>query len=784
MAGLVDAGGAGVGAQHAAPLLAARRLPLKAASAVGAEPRLHRGHADVVLPVPVPRSYTYLIPAELAERVVPGSRVVVPVQRRQVVGLVVAVDVPAPDVPAKPLAAAPDGEPALSAALIELGRWIGSYYGAPLGLALRALLPGALWSVRRPAGPPEQAERVIGLTQALPWLLERERAFRRAPQRRVGYEALEALGGSAPLRHLLDRLGLSRAVLDGLVKQRLARYTDVPRARDPFADLSSPPPPALTEAQLGVVSGIAGTPADIPILIHGVTGSGKTLVYLELLRGVVASGQGAILLVPEIALTPQTVARVRGVFGDQVAVLHSGLSDGERADAWRALRRGERPVAVGPRSAVFAPVQRLGAIVVDEEHESSYKQGTAPRYHARDVALTRARLEGARVILGSATPSLQTLQLARTGPVCPLPLPGRIGARALPAVDVIDLRSAPRVAEARGIPWTEPLDHAVRGALARAEQLILLLTRRGFATYLQCPACGDVRDCPHCAIALTVHQTPRVLRCHYCGHEEPIPTACRVCGKETQRMRGLGTQQLEHFVGRRFPEARIARMDLDTTSTKWAHHRILDRMAQGKVDILLGTQMIAKGLDFPNVTVVGVVDADTGLHLPDFRAAERTFQLVAQVAGRAGRGPKGGRVFVQTRAPDHPAIRAAAAHSVAGFAAAELPLRAPPNPAYPPHVGLARFVAVHEDERLAQAAAEGVAAWLRRANTERLGGALTVLGPAPCPIMRLKGRWRWHVLIKSPEARPIGRVVRAWGRGRGVGARGAVVVDRDPVSLL
>src|SRR5436309_2749181 len=264
----------------------------------------------------------------------------------------------------------------------------------------------------------------------------------------------------------------------------------------------------------------------------------------------------------------------------------------------------------------------------------------------------------------------------------------------------------------------------------------------------------------------------------------PGATACRLCGKETQRMRGLGTQQLEHFVGLRFPEARIARMDLDTTSTKWAHHRILERMAEGKLDILLGTQMIAKGLDFPNVTVVGVVDADTGLNLPDFRAAERTFQLVAQVAGRAGRGPKGGRVLVQTRAPDHHAIRAAAAHSVAGFAAAELPLRAPPNPAYPPHVGLARFVAVHEDERLAVQAAERVAAWLRRANTEQLGGALTVLGPAPCPIMRLKGQWRWHVLIKSPEARPIGRVVRAWGRGRGPGARGAVVADRDPVSLL
>src|SRR5437870_3975198 len=660
--------------------LAARRLPLKAASAVGAESRLQPRYAEIVLPLPVPRPYTYEIPGELARRVVPGARVVVPVQRRRVVGVVTAVDVTAPAVTAKAIGAAPEEEPGLTGPLLELGHWISRYYGTPPGGALRALVPGALWSVGRPAGPAEGTDRVVALVAAVPSLLERERVFKRSPKRRVAYEALEALGGSAPVRHLVQRLGLSPSVLEGLVRQGLARYADVARPRDPFAGLSSPPPPELTADQRRVVAGILATPQGTPVLIQGVTGSGKTLVYLDVLRSVVASGDGAILLVPEIALTPQTVARVRGVFGDQVAVLHSALSDGERADAWRALRRGERRVAVGPRSAVFAPVQRLAAIVVDEEHEPSYKQGSAPRYHARDVALVRARLEGARVLLGSATPSLETLHLAAQGRVVRFELPERIGARPLPPVEVVDLRSAERVPEARGVPWTTALDEAVRDALGRGEQVILLLNRRGFATYLQCPACGDVRDCPHCAIALTVHQTPPALRCHYCGHEEEIPTACRVCGKETQRMRGLGTQQLEHFVGRRFPEARIARMDLDTTSTKWAHHRILDRMAQGKVDILLGTQMIAKGLDFPNVTVVGVVDADTGLHLPDFRAAERTFQLVAQVAGRAGRGPKGGRVYVQTRAPDHHALRAAAVHSVAQFVAAELPLRALPNP--------------------------------------------------------------------------------------------------------
>src|SRR5207237_507564 len=384
--------------------------------------------AEVVLPLPVPRPYTYEVPPELSGRVVPGARVVVPVQRRRVVGVVTAVDVAAPAVTAKAILAAPDEEPALAGPLLALGRWISRYYGTPPGWALRALLPGALWSVRRPAGAAEGTDRVVARVATLPPLLERERAFQRSPKRRVAYEALEALGGSAPLRHLVERLGLSRATLDGLVRQELARYADVARPRDPFAGLSSPPPPELTADQRRVVAGILATPPETPVLIQGVTGSGKTLVYLDVLRSVVASGAGAILLVPEIALTPQTVARVRGVFGDQVAVLHSGLSDGERVDAWRALRRGERRVAVGPRSAVFAPVQRLAAIVLDEEHESSYKQGTAPRYHARDVALERARLEGggARVILGSATPSLETLHLAAVGKVVRFELPDRI----------------------------------------------------------------------------------------------------------------------------------------------------------------------------------------------------------------------------------------------------------------------------------------------------------------------------------------------------------------------
>ena len=745
-------------------------------------------YVAVVLPVPVSRPYIYEVPAELADRVVRGARVVVPLRRRKVIGIVMeAVAGAAGSLDIKPITAAPDDEPALSPALLELGRWLSDYYGAPLGLSLRALLPGPLWSVARPAGPAPAAERLFVLTgNGMDSLLERERRFKRAPKRRAVYETVEALGGSAPVSHLVGQLNISASVLDGLVQQGLARIERVPEMRDPFADLSSPPPPSLTEDQRAAVGGILETPVDKPVLLHGVTGSGKTLVYLEVLRSLVAAGHGAILLVPEIALTPQTVARLRGVFGDQVAVLHSGLSDGERADAWRALRRGERLVAVGPRSAIFAPVQRLGAIVVDEEHEPSYKQGSAPRYHARDAAARRAELERARLILGSATPSLETLDQVSQGHVARFALPDRVGAWPLPPVEIIDLRSAPRIPPAEAgvgggmIPWSEALDQAISGALERGEQVFLLLNRRGFATFVQCPACGNVPGCPQCAIALTVHQTPPAMRCHYCGHEERIPETCVVCGHATQRLRGLGTQQLEHFVGLRYPRARIARMDLDTTSSKWAHHHILERVASGDVDILLGTQMIAKGLDFPNVTVVGVVDADTGLHFPDFRAGERTFQLVAQVAGRAGRGPRGGRVFVQTRAPDHHAIRAAAAHSVAQFAAAELPLRTPPHPPYPPRTGLVRFVIATADHARTADLAEKVASWLRRAATERLEGMLTVLGPAPCPIMRLKGKWRWHVLVKSAEPRVLGRVVRAWRTK----AHRAVTVDRDPQSLL
>jgi len=694
---------------------------------------------------------------------------------------VVALDAPAPDAEAREILAAPDEEPAIPLALLRTAEWISRYYGAPLGLTLGAVIPAAMWGNPKPGGSGQAAtERVVALATRRLTLVEREESFKRTPRQRRLYEALEELGGTATAGHLKKQLGFTDAVIASLVERELASIERAERVRDPFAaEPATPPPSALTGAQSRALEEINRLGPGETALVFGVTGSGKTFVYLEAVRAALEAGRGAIILVPEIGLTPQTVARVRGVFGDQVAVLHSGLSDGERADAWRLLRRGERRVAVGARSAIFAPVKDLGLIVLDEEHESSYKNGESPRYHARDVALVRARLEGARLVLGSATPSPEIM--SRIGDeVSLIRLPSRIGDLPMPPVELVDLRSAPRVEDAGAVPWSEALDQALVETLARKEQALLLLNRRGFATFLQCPDCGSVEECPRCSISLTVHHTPRALKCHYCGFETPIPEACRECGGDVQQMRGVGTQQLERMLAARFPEARVARMDLDTTSTKWSHHRILGSVERGEVDILLGTQMIAKGLDFPNVTLVGVVDADTGLHLPDFRAAERTFQLLAQVSGRAGRGPKGGRVLVQTRNPSHHALRWAAQHDTESFLAEEMKDRS--SPPYPPVNSLANLVVSGQDEAAVTGEAVRLADWCSGL-VARFNLPVVLLGPAPCALARIKDRWRWHILLKG-ASEEIGKFVR-YAAGRITSAGDVrVVIDRDPVSLL
>ncbi len=756
--------------------------------------------AAVALPVAVPRAYVYAVPEALRERVVPGSRVVVPLGGRTLIGIVTAIDVPAPEQGRlREIGAAPDAEPALSAPLLALGRWMARYYATAPGIVLRAMLPVALTGASVPVAPLKR-QRVARIITPLESLLERDTIFRRAPKQRLLYELLESLGGAHPARALLEQGGVTNGVLQQLVTRALVAIESAPVVRDPFATraIAAARPLVPTVAQQHAIAALCALAPGQGALLRGVTGSGKTLVYIEYLRDVIERrGEGAIVLVPEIALTPQTVDRFRTAFGDQVAVLHSALSDGERYDAWAAIRRGEKRIVVGARSAIFAPVHRLGAIVVDEEHEATYKQGEAPRYHARDLARVRAAAEDATFVLGSASPSLESWTMALRDEIRLLELPERAGGATLPAVHVIDRRKEPPAVRTRpahggaapqGAPFgqaiTPQLERAISERLQRREQSILLLNRRGYAHFMQCGDCGFVSPCPNCAIALTYHRMPERLACHYCGHREAPPAHCSNCNGPPLRERGLGTQQLERLLAERWPTATIARMDMDTTGAKWAHATILDRVASGEVDILLGTQMIAKGLDFPNVTLVGVIDADVGINLPDFRASERCFQLLSQVAGRAGRGAKGGEVYIQTREPTHHAVTCAVTHDYLRFAAEELAGRT--SPAYPPVLFLANAVISGTDELATADAARALAEWTRRLVTARMPGLVEIVGAAPCPVERIKQRWRWHFLVKSADTEALGRIGRyVVEHGPLPSAAGLRLAwDRDPVTLL
>ncbi len=647
--------------------------------------------------------------------------------------------------------------------------------------------------------PPRQARprthRVVRLLKDLPDLSEREVMFRRAPRQREAFQWIEASGGRADLAVLLKR-GFSRAVVNGLVRRGVAGIDVEARVRDPFAsvrpDRRRPKPtPAQHRALERLKAALeAGRPN--PFLLFGVTGSGKTLVYLEVIEAALARGRGAVVLVPEISLTPQAVARFRGRFGDQVAVLHSGLSDGERYDAWRELRSGRRRIALGARSAIFAPVADLGVIVVDEEHDASYKQSDAPRYHARDLAVMRARTEGALCILGTATPSLESWQNCRSAKYERLDLPDRATGAPLPPVQLIDLKRFRRsgvdsndrpsqkgVAGEGGMVLSPPLAEAIEHRLSRSEQVILLLNRRGYSSFVQCLDCGDVTPCPDCAVSLTYHRTARRLMCHHCGYVEPLPPRCGACGSTERSFQGLGTEQVERVVAMEFPTARIARMDVDTTSGKWSHRDILGRVERGEVDILMGTQMIAKGLDFPRVTLVGVVNADVGLHLPDFRATERTVQLLSQVAGRAGRGALGGEVLIQTRVPDHFAMRAVVDHDYPSFADRELDRRRTPR--YPPHVRMVNVLFSSPEPSDAADAADAAADWVRNRGAVEHG---MLTGPSRAPIERLHGRWRWHFLLRSSSAAALGSVGQALQREVTPPSDVRMILDRDPVALL
>ena len=621
---------------------------------------------------------------------------------------------------------------------------------------------------------PEQAER---LAQA---------CAKRAPAQAALLRALAvAAQEMLPMAELLRQVGVSASALRSLQARGVVAVADVPVYRSPFAQtclsevnhriqVTSDQERCLSAIGQAIESGEAHS-----FLLFGVTGSGKTEVYLRAVSQALARGRSALMLVPEIALAAQVVEAVKARFGNLVAVLHSALSAGERFDEWRRARDQRARVVVGARSAVFAPLDNIGLIVIDEEHEGAYKQQEqTPRYHARTVALERARRERAVVLMGSATPSVETFYAAQQGVHTLLQLPTRVTGRPLPTVHVVDMRDSPRV---RAGIFSQQMAEAIAERLRRGEQIILFLNRRAYASFVMCRKCGYVAKCRRCEVSLSYHKVDQSLRCHHCDHRQPVPAKCPACGGTQILPFGLGTQRVEEEMRQLFPEARLLRMDRDTTTRKGAHQVLLARFRAQEADVLIGTQMVAKGLDFPNVTLVGVVSADTALHLPDFRAGERAFQLLTQVAGRAGRAHQPGEVIVQTFNPEHEAIHAATTHDYLRFFEREIAHRE--ELGYPPFARLANILATHPEEPKVEQTCREAAARLREAiRSERIEAE--VLGPVQAPIARLRGLWRWHCLVKcyQPTLLPdlLSRALATFRAEPG----GSLQIDVDPYSVL
>jgi primosomal protein N' (replication factor Y) len=588
-------------------------------------------------------------------------------------------------------------------------------------------------------------------------------------------------------KEILAATDVTVSVIDALVRKGYLTKASLVVERNPFLK------PALSQPAFELNAEQAAAFAQIKaaldrqepsyFLLQGVTGSGKTEIYLQTIAAVLNRGQDVILLVPEIALTPQTVERVRSRFGEAVAVLHSSLSDGERFDQWWKIKNGEVKVVVGARSAVFAPLPNLGLIIVDEEHEFTYKQEEVPRYHAKTVAQERCRRVNGVLVLGSATPSLESIYAVQKGEFQKITLSQRIMGRALPEIELVDLREE---FKARRFTVMSPrLNEEIAVRLVRGEQVIILLNRRGFATFIICRECGYVLKCPACDVTLTFHRNPAVLRCHYCNYQAIPPAECSQCKGHYLRYFGHGTQRLEEELTEQFPRARIVRMDLDTTSRKGSHERIYRQLVRQEIDILLGTQMVAKGLDLPNVTLVGILAADSGLNLPDFRAAERTYQILTQAAGRAGRGEKPGLVLIQTFNPEHYSIKALAEQEECAFYRQELAYRS--AAAYPPFNYLIRLVFSGVDQQEVRDSAQKVTAYLQKALTKLTVNTanMEVLGPQPALIERIKNQFRWHTLIKTQDltvAQWLLPQINSAFRRRHQGVR--IIIDENPYSVL
>jgi primosomal protein N' (replication factor Y) len=740
--------------------------------------------ADVVFDRPLDHAYTYAVPDALRDTIGVGKRVQVPFGRgdKATTGYCVRVSEAPPPRAVKDVLRILDEEALLTPDLLRLTRWMADYYLCGWGQVLNAVVP---------AGAKEHAgTRAVALLEAVPEAELPQPLPSLTAKQQTALERLRKSKKPLDGRQLARQAGCGPGPVEALVTKGFARrhVLRVDHFLDTSEDLATEPddPVVLNADQVRAWAPIEGALVAggfHAFLLYGVTGSGKTELYLRAIEEVVRQGKEAIVLVPEISLTPQTIQRFRGRCGE-VAVLHSHLGEAERGGQWRRVAGGHVQVVVGARSAVFAPTRRLGLIVIDEEHEGTFKQESTPRYHARDVAVMRARLENVPILMGSATPSLESWHNAQRGQYTLLSLPNRVLDRPLPQVLLLDLRHE-RLGGGRFHALSPSLERAVRDALREGGQVMLLLNRRGFSTHVYCPACGYVELCRFCDLALTYHRHRAVMLCHYCGYEQAPPELCPSCGKAHVRYQGLGTEKLHAEIEERFPGSVVRRMDSDSMRRPGSHARTLAAFRKGLIHILLGTQMIAKGLDFPNVTLVGVINADVGLHIPDFRSAERTFQLLSQVAGRTGRGPRGGRVLVQTFTPEHPCISLAAAHDYLGFTAAEMTHRK--THGYPPFARLVRLIIRARDQHAAAAFAERLAGAFHtalEAQAATLPAAVRVLGPAEAPIYRLKGYYRYHFQLQSSSSGALHQLVRAVLPATRTPAGVEFTVDVDPLNML
>jgi primosomal protein N' (replication factor Y) len=735
---------------------------------------MHKGRvfAEVIVPSPLKEPLTYEVPQELDVK--PGMRVVVPVGRRRVTGLVAELASTSRIERVKAILDVPDAQPVMDEPLLRLGQWIAKYYLSSIGEVLAAMMPAHLrGESRRVVSANEGEFAVDGLERRILDELGRNGAV-------IGLKSLARKfpRGFYPALEALTRIGAVE------VRERARRQ----RKKPPAAENMSAPVLSLNSEQQASYEAIEASLSGggfRPFLLYGVTGSGKTEVYLRAMERARAAGKRSLILVPEISLTPQLLDRLQARFPGKVAVLHSALTAGERWEEWWRIIRGEVDVVVGARSAIFAPVPALGLIVVDEEHDSSYKQEDGLRYNARDVAVVRAKLLDCPVVLGSATPAIESYENSRAGRYTLLELKRRVERRSLPAVETVDLREVWSASNSDKPRLLSPLlTQALRDNLARQRQSLIFLNRRGFANFLQCRLCGFVLRCAHCSVTLTFHRGDGIVLCHHCGWRQPAPGTCPHCGHQAFLPVGFGTEQLEQELAEIVPGARIARMDRDTTVKRGSQEKLIRQWQRGEIDVLVGTQMITKGHDVSGVTLVGAVLADLSLNLPDFRAAERTFQLLSQVAGRAGRGDEPGLVIVQTYNPEHYALRQVPTHDYPAFFAEELEFRRALR--YPPFSRLVHLRIEGAQAGAIEKQAKLLGEWLRdqcRRNPSSYAD-IEVLGPAPAPIMKLRGRFRWQILLKGNKGPALLALAAAAQERLPRTSSWRLHVDVDPYSML